>query len=300
MDLSISRLTLREGRLNVVDGRKVPFLTLEGAEVDTSLTAAGGVLEGSGKTQIEAMGLANMLVVRGLKAPVEASKQRLHLGPMKGRLAGGTASGDLAVNLGDAFHYKVALEVKGSEVEKLMEEARSASSLSGSLEARGSFEGDGGLATLRGEGKAEVSRCRARQAPILVLLANTLRISELADPKLDVCRLEFTLGGGRARTPVVRLSGPELRLTGRGVTDLRDGSLDYEMTLALSQGLRNRIPIKEVRAAFREVGDGFGALDFRVTGTLSAPRSDIAGRLVKAGAIEVMKDRLGRFLGRKN
>jgi hypothetical protein len=179
-----------------------------------------------------------------------------------------------------------------------MEEAGSRSSISGTLEAKGSFEGEGGLATLRGEGRAKIANCRARQAPLLVLLASTLRVSELADPKLDECRVEFVLGGGRARVPVVRLTGPDVRLTGRGSSDLHQGSVDFDMTLALSQALRGRIPLKEMRGAFQEGADGFGALDFKVTGTMAAPRTDIAMRLARASAIDLVKDRLGKLLGR--
>lgn len=299
LELAIVRLTVRDGRVGILDRRRAAVLSLEGADVDSSFGATATAMVGGGTARIATMGLGNVLFVREIKAPIEASTQRIHLGPIRGRLAGGMTSGDLDVSLGSSFRYKLTLEVEGAQVGKLLEEARSRSSLSGVLRARGAFDGEGGLATLRGEGQAEVKGCRARQAPLLVLLAGTLGVPELADPKLEDCRLEFRLGGGRARTPVVRLSGPDLRLTGRGTADLREGSLDYDMTLALSPALVGRIPIRGVRAAFQEGSDGFGALDFKVTGTMRAPRTDIALRLARAGAVGVVKDRLGKLLGRE-
>lgn len=299
LELAIVRLTVRDGRVGILDRRRAPLLSLEGADVESSLGATAASMAAGGTARIATMGLGNVLFVRELKAPIDVSTQRIHLGPITGRLAGGMTSGDLDVSLGSSFHYKLTLEVKGAQVGTLLEEARSTSSLSGVLRARGAFDGEGGLATLRGEGQAEVTGCRARRAPLLVLLAVTLGVPELADPKLEECRLEFSLGGGRARTPVVRLTGPDLRLTGRGTADLLDGSLDYDMTLALSPALVGRIPIRGVRAAFQEGSDGFGALDFKVTGTMRAPRTDIALRLAKAGAVGVVKDRLGKLFGRE-
>jgi hypothetical protein len=61
-------------------------------------------------------------------------------------------------------------------------------------------------------------------------------------------------------------------------------ALDYDMTLALGEPLARRIPVAEVRDAFRDRGDGFATIDFAVTGTTSSPKTDLALRLGKGAA----------------
>jgi hypothetical protein len=71
------------------------------------------------------------------------------------------------------------------------------------------------------------------------------------------------------------------------------------MTLALHQALLGRLPVKEVRAAFEDRGDSFSTLDFKVTGTADAPRTDVVARIARAGATEVLKGALQKLFGRK-
>ena len=131
------------------------------------------------------------------------------------------------------------------------------------------------------------------------MLAGLLQIPELADPRFDDCRVEFTLGSGQARTPVVSFKGPALELTGQGVTNLVTSVVDYDLNLALSPGLLAKLPGATMRGAFKARPDGFGTIAFKVTGTTVAPKTDLASRFGKAVAVEAAKEGLGRLFGRK-
>ena len=111
--------------------------------------------------------------------------------------------------------------------------------------------------------------------------------------------MEFVIGGGQARTPVVSFKGRALELTGLGVTNLVTSVVDYDLTLALSPGLLAKLPGGTTRSAFKTRPDGFGTIAFKVTGTSAAPRTDLASRFGKAVAIEAAKDGLGRWFRRK-
>jgi hypothetical protein len=78
------------------------------------------------------------------------------------------------------------------------------------------------------------------------------------------------------------------------------GALDYGMTLSLAGGLVDRIPAKEIRSAFEDRGDGFRSLDFRVTGTTTAPHTDILARIAKASLISAVKGKLGGLFRKQN
>jgi hypothetical protein len=68
------------------------------------------------------------------------------------------------------------------------------------------------------------------------------------------------------------------------------------MTLALATAVLERLPAKELRAAFRDRGDGFGTLDFRVTGTTASPQTDLVPRIAAAAAGQAAKNKVKKLL----
>jgi AsmA-like C-terminal region len=184
-------------------------------------------------------------------------------------------------------------------VKKLLAEAKSARIITGTLAAKASFEGTGGLPTLKGKGRVEVASCAVSNAPVLAAVAAAIRVPELANPDFDQCLVEFTLGGNRLQTPVVSLRGKQIQLTGHGTTSLDTYALDYDLSLALGTKLLDKIPVRELRAAFRDRGDGFSSIDFKVTGTSAAPKTDLAARVGKSAATEAAVSGLSRLLAKK-
>jgi uncharacterized protein involved in outer membrane biogenesis len=298
LELRLSRLAVEKAQVSVVDHARVPLVTLRDLDLDSSLTLSAGQTRGDGQARLDALELLDRLTLRGVSAPLELSKDKTRLAPIRATLADGDASGLLEIDFARGFRYALQLQVTGANVETLLREAGS-SGLSGSLAAKAAFEGTGGLPTLQGAGSAEVAHCRVRGSKVLAVLAAALQLPELATPDFEECRTEFALARGRAETRVLSLKGASVQLGGRGSADLASGALDYDMNLALNQALLGRLPVKEVRAAFKDRGDSFSTLDFKVTGTTAAPRTDIASRIAKAGAVEVLKGALQKLFGKR-
>jgi hypothetical protein len=98
---------------------------------------------------------------------------------------------------------------------------------------------------------------------------------------------------------VLSLKGAAVQMTGKGTMGLATSGLDYDMDMALSKALVDKIGVKELRAAFRDRGDGFSTIPFRVTGTTDHPQTDLATRIGKAAATQALKDQAGRLFGKK-
>ncbi len=124
----------------------------------------------------------------------------------------------------------------------LLAEAKSTGGVSGTLAAKATFEGSGGLPTMKGRGLGTITDCRVEHGRTLALLAGILQVPELASPDFDECRAEFTQSGYRLSTPVLSLKGPALQLTGQGTVNLGTYGLDYQMSLALAPGCSRRSP----------------------------------------------------------
>jgi uncharacterized protein involved in outer membrane biogenesis len=298
LELRLSKLAVENAQVQVVDHRRAPILALSDLDLDSAFTVSAGTARGGGQARIDTLRLVDRLSLQRVSAPIELARDRARFAPIRATLAAGDASGSLEIGLAPDFRYTLQLQVEGANVETLLREAGS-SGLSGSLAAKGSFEGAGGLPTLAGSGSAHVADCRVRGSKVLAILAAALQLPELASPDFEECRAEFALARGRAETRVLSLKGPSVQLGGRGTSNLTTGALDYDMTLALHQALLGRLPIKEVRAAFSERGDSFSTLDFKVSGTTDAPRTDVAARIARAGATEVLKGALQKLFGRK-
>ena len=297
--LVVSKLSVEGARFAVVDEKNAAVFRIEGASLESALAMESGVLTGNGKATVDSVVMADALFLKGVKAPLKLTKELMSLAPLEGRLAGGAVTGEIKVEFEPEMRYTLQFDAKGASVATLLKEAGSAQTLTGTLQAKAKIEGTGGLLTVKGAGRAEIRDCRWPKAPLFGVLAGVLQVPELADPRFDDCRVEFTLGRGQARTPVVSFKGPALELTGQGVTNLVTSGVDYDLTLALSPGLLAKIPGTPIRAAFKTRPDGFGTIAFKVTGTSVAPKTDIATRFGKAVAIEAAKEGLGRFFGRR-
>jgi len=289
---------VREGTIVMRNERRTVLMKADGATLDSrlELTAAGVI--GAGTARIASTSLGDLLFVKDASSPLRATRDSLELSPIRASLARGNLGGDVRVDL-KKLRYKATLKLENADVAALLEQARSTRLLSGRLAASGVFEGSGGLATINGKGRAEVADCRVSNARVLLLLARLLQLPELANPDFDTCLAEFTLGDGRLRTPVLRLEGKQVRLTGRGNVNLLTSALDYEMTLALAQPVFRKLTARELRAAFTERPDGFATIDFRVTGSTAEPKTDLAERVGKAAAVETIRGGLDRLFGGK-
>ena len=295
----LKQLGVAQGSIVMTDHAGARLLSVEGADFRSAFELAGGTARGSGTATVATVDLAGLLFVRTLRSPLEMSKDTVRLAPIRGRVAGGEVTGDVTIRLKDGFRYVANLEVKGAEVKTLLAEAKATAGASGTLRAKATFEGRGGMATMKGRGEGTVDRCRVEHSATLALLADVLKVPELANPDFEECRVEFVQSGSHVTTPVVSLKGQALRLTGRGSMNLDTAGLDYDLRLALAPKLLAKITRPELRSAFQDAGDGFATIDFRLYGTTLAPRTDLLARVGKGAATAAVKSSLDRFFKKK-
>jgi hypothetical protein len=293
--ISISRLAVENGRVTVVDAARANLVALDGLGFESSFAVGPQGASGKGEARIARLALASGVAATSLRAPLEIAGGVVNIAPLRADLAGGDVKGTIVMRLGDA-RVVTDLELSGVETKKLAEQAGARTGIVGELRAKAHVEGSGGVETLKGKGDASIDDCRIEQSQLFALLASALRLPELLSPDLSECRAEFTLGGGRVTTPVVRMIGPAVQLDGHGSVSLRTDALDYDMTLALATAVLERLPAKELRAAFRDRGDGFGTLDFRVTGTTASPQTDLVPRIAAAAAGQAAKNKVKKLL----
>jgi uncharacterized protein YhdP len=297
-EVVIERLALKDGALSLSEGKQ-SFLRLDDLDFESRLAVGPAGSVGKGEAQVKALVLAEALFVRDVRAPIEVSKRGLGLAPLRASLAGGAVKGQVRVDLAPDFRWALDLEVGGASVATLLKEASATPMLAGTLEASATLAGTGGAPTAKGKGRTEIRDCQVVDSKVMTALAALLQLPELAAPRFDLCRVDFDVAGGVARTPLL-FKGRTLELTGRGTYGLVTSALDYDMTLALGPDLLARIPGNTTRAAFKKRDDGFGTLDFGVTGTPAAPRVDLVQRLGVSLATEAAKEGIRKLFRKKS
>jgi uncharacterized protein involved in outer membrane biogenesis len=300
LSVVLKQLAVENASVVMTDQKAARLMSMEGVEFRSAFAVEAGVAQGSGKASIATIDLADLLFVKSVASPLVLSKETVKLAPIRGRVAGGEVTGDVTVRLKGGFRYVAHVEVKGAEVRTLLAEAKAAGGVSGELRAKATFEGTGGMATMKGRGEATVTRCRVEQGRTFALLAAALQVPELATPDFEECRVEFTQSGLRLSTPVLVLKGKSLQLSGSGTVDLNTYGLDYQMTLALAPKLLAKVTRPELRPAFKERGDGFSAIEFHLFGTTRSPQTDLLSRVGKAAATEALKNQLGRLFKKQD
>jgi uncharacterized protein involved in outer membrane biogenesis len=281
IEVTAPKLTLSRGQVVVLSETGRALVRVEQLDLEGGLDWAAGALSGRGQARIETLSAADALFLRRLTAPLTFAAQDVRMTPFRATLADGAVSGDLTFRLAGTGRYTARVEISDADVQRLLAEAGAARQpISGKLQARATLEGTGGLATLVGEGRAEIRDGQLLDVPVIGALAVALRLPLLRNLRFEECRIEFSLANGLMQTPVVRLIARDAQITGRGVVSLVAGTLDHRLTLALPKSVVDRAP-REVRAAFAERPDGFQTIEFRMWGPYDALKTDLTDRLLK-------------------
>lgn len=288
INVTLSKLALSDGAVAMLGASNKPLVLVEGVNLASAVDVTGGALSGKGEAKLGLLNIAQSLFIRQVGAPVRLSPQEVKLAPVSGQLAGGSVGGALGVKLAGGFRYGADLQIKDSDVATLLKEAGTKEVMTGKLQATTTIEGTGGLATMTGNGKAEITDGRLMEIPLLKLIGTLLQIEELKQLKFDKCLLEFTLANNVMQTPVIKISAAKIELTGRGSVQLSDYSLNHEFTLALAEDLLSKLP-QEVRDALTQRADGYYTLSFKVTGPYDSPKTDLGNVLVKGAGQQLLK-----------
>jgi uncharacterized protein involved in outer membrane biogenesis len=171
LDIHLNKLAVNDLDVVMTDANNLTLMKVEKANFDSSFQMAGGKAGGKGEASIKTLNMADMLFLRDMKTTLDASTEAVKLAPLKAKLAGGDAGGDIAVNLKPSMKYVTHLEVKGADIKTLIAEAKSAGGIEGKLQAKATFEGTGGMETMKGKGKAEITSCKITNSKVLGMIS---------------------------------------------------------------------------------------------------------------------------------
>ena len=281
----VDGMEVRRSRILFENRDGWPLLDAEGITASADLTPEGNA---SGEARIPEAVLAGLIVARDLASDFTLEDGLLKLDDIRGDIAGGKlgGSGQVATRT-DGSPYQWELQLEGFQMSELrLPSSFGGTRLEGTLGA--DFAAQGRNAPQRKlDGKARVELRDGRLIPsdYLRSLGQVLGIREMQGLNFKKAYADLRLEDDFIHIAPLWLQSDEFAVEMKGPVT-RGGGLDLKARLILSPSSAGRIVAltgRDLPAANIEGLDGFRALDFRVTGTLEKPQSDLASRLLGGG-----------------
>lgn len=275
----VQRVKLTQGTINLLSRDGTVAATIRNLEVFARLQR--GVYAGRMLAASIAMG-NNTLVCAELASPLFASAERVDLPAVQAKLWGGLLSGSFQIGLNaPPYRYDLRLGVFDAKVSDIALRAggvldQAHGRLRGKLDLRGAA---GDAAFNSGEGQMEVVAGYLDQYPLLQEIGRWTQIDELQRLDFNEARSHFRIAGTTLYIDEIRLLSRNCDVWLWGQIDATQ-KLDLNGRLTINQFLSQKIP-NELEENFVTNPDNHTRfLDFRVTGTLGHPQSNLLDRMI--------------------
>ncbi len=236
-----------------------------------------------GNASVEKISLRDRFFIENLESPLEYDPAALTFSSISAQAANGLINGHFEMQLqAEDSPFTASVKFHGLEAEKLMTNAGGPTGMiqghvEGFLEAAGKTADSNALA---GHGEIILRDGKVQQYSLLVALGQILQIDELMQLQLEQAEVKYHISPGIVTIDELLLRSPNIRLTATGTINFR-GKLQLDSRLALNDKIRRQL-FSPIRANFQPLQDppGYAAVDFKVSGTVDRPRTDLMEKLV--------------------
>ena len=285
ISVRVDGMEIRRSRILFENRDGWPLLDADGINARADLTPDGNA---RGEAKIPEAVLAGLVVARNLASDFTLDDGLLRLADIRGTVAGGvlTGRGEVATR-SDGSPYEWNLELEGFQMSELRLPASfGGSRIEGALNARFEIQGrNAPQRQVRGQTRIDLSGGRMIPSDYLQNIGQVLGIRELQGLDFREAYAELRIEDDFIHVAPLWLRTDEFAVEMSGPIT-RAGGLDLKARLILGPSSAARLAAltgRELPAANMEGLAGFRAVDFRVTGTLEKPQSDLASRVLGGG-----------------
>ena len=276
----VQRVNLKEGDFTFLDEAGRIVAKFSGLDFRSSFRAATEI---RGNARVDKISLRDRFFIENLESPLRYDPAGLAFSNISADAAGGKITGRYEMQLQTADSpFTAEVKFRDLQTEKLM---KNAGGPGGMIEGRveGYLNAEGKTAdpnALTGEGEIVLRDGKLQQYSLLVALGQILQIDELMQLQLEQAEVKYHIAPGIVMIDRLLLRSPNIRLTGTGTISFR-GKLRLDAQLALNDKVRRQLftPIRENFQPLTEPA-GYAAVDFKVSGTVDRPKTDLMDKLV--------------------
>ncbi len=276
----VQRVTLKDGDFIFLDSHGREIAKFLGLDFRSSFRT---VTEVKGNARVEKISLRNRFFLENLESPLRYDPVSLAFSNISARAADGMISGQFEMRLQEVDSpFTVVVRFHDLQAEKLLTNAGGPAGMiqgrvEGSLEASGKTADSNALA---GHGEIVLHDGKLQQYSLLIALGQILKIDELTQLQLQQAEVKYRISPGLVTIDQLILRSPNIRLTATGTINFK-GKLHLDSQLALNDKVRRQL-FSPVRENFLPLADepGYAALDFKISGTVDRPKTDLMNKLV--------------------
>jgi AsmA-like protein len=276
----VQRVNLKDGNFTFLDSAGRVVAKFNGLDFHSSFRTATAI---KGSTSVEKISLRDRFFIEELESPLHYDPAELVFSNISAHAAGGAITGRFEMELqAPDSPFTAIVKFRDLEAEKLITNAGGpAGILQGRVE--GFLDAAGKTAdsnALTGRGEIILRDGKVQQYSLLVALGQILQIDELMQLHLEQAEVKYHLSPGIVTIDQLLLRSPNIRLTAAGTITF-GGKLRLDSQLALNDKVRRQLftPIRENFQALKEPA-GYAAVDFKVSGTVERPKTDLMDKLV--------------------
>ena len=276
----VQRVNLKDGNFTFLDSAGRVIAKFNGLDFGSSFRTATAI---KGSASVEKISLRDRFFIEDLHSPLHYDPAALVFSNISAHAAGGDITGrfDMELQAPDS-PFTATVKFRDLEAEKLMTNAGGPAGMvqgrvEGFLNAKGKTADSNALA---GRGEIFLRDGKLQQYSLLVALGQILQIDELMQLHLEQAEVKYHISPGIVTIDQLLLRSPNIRLTATGTVSF-DGKLRLDSELALNDKVRRQLftPIRENFQAIKEP-PGYAAVDFKVSGTVERPKTDLMDKLV--------------------
>ena len=295
----VDGMQVRRSRILFENRDGWPLLDADGITANADLSPEG---HARGEARVPEAVLAGLIVARELSSDFTLEEGQLRLAAISGEIAGGQLSGrgEVATRT-DGSPYEWDLKLDGFRLSELrLPSSFGGTRLEGTLAATFAVQGrNAPQRRLRGKARVDLTGARMIPSEYLRSIGQALGIRELQNLEFKESYAELRLEDDFVHVAPLWLRADEFAVEMSGPIT-RAGGLDLKARLILGPASAARIAAvtgREFPAAGIEGMPGFRAVDFRITGTLEKPQSDLAARVLGGGIGGKIGEFFLNFLG---
>ena len=276
----VQRVNLKDGNFTFLDSAGRVVAKFDGLDFHSSFRTATAI---KGSARVDKISLRDRFFIEDLESPLHYDPAELVFSSISAQAAGGVINGrfEMQVQAPDS-PFEVMVKFHDLRAEKLISNAGGpAGMIQGRVE--GFLDAEGKTAdsnALTGHGEIVLRDGKLQQYSLLVALGQILQIDELMQLQLEQAQVKYHISPGIVTIDQLLLRSPNIRLTATGTISFR-GKLQLDSQLALNEKVRRQLftPVRENFLPLQEPA-GYAAVDFKVSGTVERPKTDLMDKLV--------------------
>lgn len=294
--VELQRVRIRNANTTFYDAKGKPLLTLSNINIDARTTPKKAL---RGRFDIGTLDLANLLIPTDITGDFVWNGKTLLVSNINGKLANGKLLGKYRLDVRPETKFSLEAAVDGAKLKKLAEDIGAPpGGTAGVANARLILSGDPKqTSTFVGNGSLELINAKLTPLAIIQQIGTILGVDELQMLRLKNATATFQIRDDKLEIEKAVMQSENIIISGQGPIRL-DGKMKVNAQLLVNQKIQ-----KQLRAMlsdnFVESSDpNYKRLDFRITGTVQKPKTDLLDKLTGMKIGSDMGDLLNRFFRR--